>query len=174
MVLLWIYMLIFWERWEKFTWCNVDYSDNDDDDDDLNLTAREEHVVLSPRAQNMRCLGKLHNRMPHISYYLWIYLLVSAMRSCRVASWSILCVQATLPSIYSWRADVFIHCLWVNYENFLMQMTCNSEHNNAGFTKWLEILNWEEISLRLLLSENAGQHEFQCKQGTYAALATLP
>ena len=43
MVLLWIYMLIFWERWEKFTWCNVDYSDNDDDDDDddddLNLIA---------------------------------------------------------------------------------------------------------------------------------------
>ena len=73
MVLLWIYMLIFWERWEKFTWCNVDYSDNDDDDgddDDLNLIAREEHVVLSPRAQNMCCLSKLHNRMPHISYYL--------------------------------------------------------------------------------------------------------
>ena len=67
-----------------------------------------------------------------------------------------------------------MHCLWVNHENFPMQMTHNGEHNNAVFIKWLEILNGEEISLRLLWGENAGQHEFQCKQGTYAALATLP
>ena len=46
----------------------ADYSDNDDDD--LNPIAREEHVVLSPHAQNMHCLSKIHNRMPHISYYL--------------------------------------------------------------------------------------------------------
>ena len=51
---------------------------------------------------------------------------------------------------------MFIHCLWVNHENFPMQMTHNNEHNNAGFTKWLEILNGEEISLRLLWSKNAG------------------
>ena len=48
-------------------------------------------------------------------------------------------------------------------------MTHNSEHNNAGFTKWPEILNGEEIPLKLLRSENAGQHEIRCKQGTYAA-----
>ena len=40
--------------------------------------------------------------------------------------------------------------LWVNHENFPMQMTHDSEH------KWLEILNGEEISLRLLWSKNAG------------------
>lgn len=51
---------------------------------------------------------------------------------------------------------MFIHCLWVNHENCPMQMTHNNEHNNAGFTKWLEILNGEEISLRLLWSKNAG------------------
>lgn len=35
-----------------------------------------------------------------------------------------------------------------------MQMTHKSKHNNAGFTKWLEILAGEDLPPKLYCSEN--------------------
>ena len=59
---------------------------------------------------------------------------------------------------------MFIHCLWVNHENFPMQMTHNNEHNNAGFTKWLEILSG--LIMNQKMKSRWSDYEFQCKQGT--------
>ena len=59
---------------------------------------------------------------------------------------------------YSWRADSAKALLITSgdYEQFLMQVTHKSKPgNNAGFTKWLEILVGEDFPSKLLWSENA-------------------
>ena len=45
----------------------------------------------------------------------------------------------------------FTQLLVVNHEQFFfMQMTHKSKHNNAGFTKWLEILAGEDFPQKFL------------------------
>ena len=48
----------------------------------------------------------------------------------------------------------FTQLLVVNHEQFFMQMTHKSKHNNAGFTKWLEILAGEYFPQKFLWNEN--------------------
>ena len=48
----------------------------------------------------------------------------------------------------------FTQLLVVNHEQFFMQMTHKSKHNNAAFTKWLEILSGEDFQQKFLWSEN--------------------
>ena len=49
---------------------------------------------------------------------------------------------------------MLLNLLAVNHEQFCMQMTHKSKHNNAGLTKWLEILAGEDFPPKLLWSEN--------------------
>ena len=48
----------------------------------------------------------------------------------------------------------FTQLLVVNDEQFFMQTTHKSKHNNAGFTKWLEILAGEDFPQKFLWNEN--------------------
>ena len=124
--------------------------------------ARKEHVVLSPRTQNMRCLSKLHNLMAHISYYLWIYLLVSAMTSCRVTLWSILCVQATLIdfAVDSFMKGWCVYSLSVgeswefSHANDTQQRAQQCWIHQVAGNPQRKIFHWDSYGARMLVNMN--------------------